>query len=224
MKKIRKNTQLTFINPKRAGRPAIHDRGIRHISRPKVLKPTPLHLTIKVRSNKADIQNKIILKSLHRAIIRGRLKGLKIIHYALEYNHVHLLVEACNNIVLHKGMQALGITFSKGINKFKKVNGAVYKHRYHFRQISSHRDFRNVLNYIFNNGVKHKSTRRLVSFYNSLIVEKNLKRMYPENHNLIWAEIQKGPHIRGLFKTLLYVLDENHYYLLAPDRTGPGKS
>ncbi|MBC7430080.1 MAG: transposase [Bacteriovorax sp.] len=222
--KIHKGKQLTFLNPSRAGRPAIHDKGIRHTSRPKVLKPTPLHLTIKVRENKADIQNKIVLKSLHRAIIRGRLKGLKIIHYTLEYNHVHLFVEAKNNLVLHKGMQALGITLSKAINKFKKAKGAVYKHRYHFRQITSLGDLKNVLNYIFNNGVKHKSTKTLVSFYNSLIVEKNLDRLYPEKINVIWAKIRESPHVRGLFKTLLCVLDENHYYLLAPDRARPRKT
>lgn len=216
--KIRKGTQLTLINLKRAGRPAIHDKGIRHISRPKVFRPTPLHLTIKVRSNKADIQNKIILKSLHRAIIRARLKGLKIIHYSLEYNHVHLLVEAKNNLVLHKGMQAFGITFSKAINKFKKVKGAVYKHRYHFRQISGHRDLKNVLNYIFHNGVKHRSTNKLVSFYNSIIVEKNLERLYPKEVKKIWADIQKGPHLRGLFKSLLIVLDENHFLTVSRPR------
>lgn len=214
--KIKKGTQLSLLNPKRAGRPAIHDKGIRHISRPRIKKPTPLHLTIKVRSNKADIQNKIVLKTLHRAIIRGRLKGLKVLHYTLEYNHVHLLVEASNNQVLHKGMQALGITFAKGINKFKRNKGGVYKHRYHFRQISSLRDFRNVLNYIFNNGVKHRSTKTIVSHYNSAIVEKRIF------HKIV--EIKKSSFLQELYRTLLIVLDENRYYLLSPNGTGPGKS
>lgn len=214
--KIKKGTQLSLINPKRAGRPAIHDKGIRHISRPRIKKPTPLHLTIKVRSNKADIQNKIVLRTLHRSIMRGRLKGMKVLHYTLEYNHVHLLVEASSNQILHKAMQALGITLAKGINKFKRNKGSVYKHRYHFRQISSLRDFRNVLNYIFNNGVKHGSTKTIVSRYNSAIIEKKIF------HKTI--EIKKSSFLQELYRTLLILLDENRYYLLSPNSTCPGKS
>jgi REP element-mobilizing transposase RayT len=168
--KIRKGEQLKFFGKK--GRPAKHDRGIRHIERPKFSRPRSFHLTIKVKSNKADIQSKKILKALHHAIKRARLKQLKIIHYTLEYNHVHLLVEAANHNVLHSGMQALGISFAKAINKAKTLKGTVYKHRYHFRQISSPRDMKNVLHYIFHNGVKHKRASSPVDFYNSYLAWK----------------------------------------------------
>ncbi len=56
MKKLRKNFQYSLINPKRAGRPAIHDKGVRHSERLKFYQRKSLHLTIKVRENKADIQ------------------------------------------------------------------------------------------------------------------------------------------------------------------------
>lgn len=167
---MRKNAQLSFLNLKRAGRPAIHDKGIRHIKREKFYKSRSLHLTIKVRENKADIQNKRILKALHHAIIRARLKKLKIIHYTLEYNHVHLLVEAENHHVAHQAMQALGISLSKAINKIKRKTGTVYKYRYHLRKITGLRDLKNVTNYIFNNGIKHKRTRTQLDPYNSRVV------------------------------------------------------
>jgi len=157
MKKIRKNTQLNFINLKRAGRPAKNDRAIRHIERPKFHRMRSLHLTIKIRENKADIQNKRILIRLAHSIQRARLQGLKVLHFALEYNHVHLLVEAGSHEILHKAMQALGISFAKGINKIKSRKGAVYKHRYHFRQISTPRDLKNVIHYILQNHRKHRS-------------------------------------------------------------------
>lgn len=168
--KVRKGKQLKFFEKR--GRPAKHGRGIRHIARPKFSRPRSFHLTIKVKPNKADIQNKKILKALHHAIKRARLKKLKIIHYTLEYNHVHLLVEAINHDVLHSGMQALGIFFAKAINKAKALRGRVYKHRYHFRQISSPRDLKNVLHYIFHNGVKHKRVRSPIDFYNSYLAWK----------------------------------------------------
>ncbi|MGZ3790137.1 MAG: transposase [Bacteriovorax sp.] len=112
-------------------------------------KPSSLHLTVKIVKNKADMKNKSVLGLLKRAILNARRQGLKVIHYSLEYDHVHLLIEAENNHVLGKGMQAFGVTLSKAINRMRKRKGGVYKHRYHFRQISSSRELKNVMNYIF---------------------------------------------------------------------------
>jgi hypothetical protein len=72
-------------------------------------------------------------------------------------------------------MQSLGVTLVRGINKFKKLKGVVYKHRYHFRKINSSRELKIVMNYIFHNGVKHGTSRELVSHYNSFRAELNYK-------------------------------------------------
>lgn len=212
MKKIRKHTQLNLLNPKRAGRPAIHDAGIRHTRRFKLKKPSSLHLTIKVRENKADIQNKRILKALHYAIKRARLKGLRIVHYTLEYNHVHLLVESVDNKMLHKGMQAFGITIAKAINKIKRTKGTVYKNRYHLRVINSPRQLKNVLHYIFNNGIKHKRTHSQIDLFNSMIAEVKLNILYPKEAKKIWADIQKSEFLKIFLIDLYRVLSPGEIY------------
>lgn len=172
MKKVfRKNTQTTLINIKGAGRPAIHDPGIRHTSRPLLKRLSSLHLTVKIKKNKAGIKNKSVLRILRRAILNARRQGLRVIHYSLEYDHIHLLIEADNNHILNKGMQSFGVTFSKAINRMRKLKGGVYKHRYHFRQISSSKELKNVLGYIFTNGIKHKTANDIVNPYNSIRAE-----------------------------------------------------
>lgn len=212
MKKIRKNSKISFINLKGAGRKPIHDKGIRHVARPKLKKATSLHLTIKVRENKADIQSKKILKVLHHAIIRARLKKLRVIHYTLEYNHVHLLVECNDNKILHHGMQALGISLSKAINRIKRLSGGVYKHRYHFRQISNPRQLKNVLHYIFHNGIKHRRTSSFLDPYNSLIAETKLNQLYPNDAKKIWADISRSDYLRALQRDLYLVLLPGEIY------------
>lgn len=171
-KRIKKFTQLTLLNYRGAGRSAKHDAGIRHTSRPKISRPTSLHLTIKVKSIKANIKNKIILHMLKRAILNARRQGLKVIHFSLEYDHVHLLIEADNNLTLGKGMKALGVTLAKRINKFRGLKGAVYKHRYHFRRVGSSAQLKKVMNYIFSNGVKHGTSKSIICPYNSLRSEE----------------------------------------------------
>jgi hypothetical protein len=212
MKKIRRNTQLKLTNPKRAGRPAKHDRNTRHIRRDRIHKLTSLHITIKVRQNKADIKSKRILKALHHAIMRGRLKGMKVIHYTLEYNHVHLLVEAHCHKIMHKGMQAFGISIAKAINKIKITKGTVYKHRYHLRKINSPRELKNVLHYIFHNGIHHKRAFSILDPYNSLPVEEKLEPLYPDSWKKIQADIKKSDFLRGLKMELLGVLDPGHLF------------
>jgi REP element-mobilizing transposase RayT len=172
-KNIRKNQQLTLINSKGAGRPAIHDIGIRHRERPKLTRLSSLHLTIKIKRIKADLKNKSILIVLKRAIYNARKKGLRVIHFSLEFDHVHLLIEAPDNFILGKGMQSLGVTLVRGINKLGQTSGEVYKHRYHFRKINSTRELKVVMNYIFHNGVKHRTAKKLVNQYHSIRAELN---------------------------------------------------
>jgi REP element-mobilizing transposase RayT len=174
-KNIRKNQQLTLINSKGAGRPAIHDVGIRHRERPKLTRLSSLHLTVKINRIKADLKNKSTLKVLKRAICNARKKGLRVVHFSLEYDHIHLLIESPNNSTLGRGMQSLGVTMARGINLFKKSEGGVYKHRYHFRKISSSRELKRVMHYIFNNGVKHGTAKNLVNQYHSIGAELNYK-------------------------------------------------
>lgn len=212
MKKTRKENQNSFLSQKKAGRPAIHDKGIRHISRERIFKPTSMHITIKVRKNKADIQSKKILKALHRAIFRARIHGLRVIHYTLEYNHIHLLVEASGHKIMHKAMQAFGISFSKAINKIKQVNGHVYKHRHHLRKITSSIDLKNVLRYIFHNGIHHKRTYSLIDPYNSMAAEKNLSAIYGDKAKRIQADIQKNKFFMALVLELMSVLDKGIVY------------
>jgi REP element-mobilizing transposase RayT len=165
MKKIRKGTQLSLTNPKRAGRPAIQDKGIRHRKREVITKPRPLHLTIKLI--RADIQNKTILKGLRHAIQRARAQGLKIIHYSLERDHVHLYAEGAENQTLAKAMKALGVSFVRRINRYHKTKGSCYKTRYHLRILNTAREVKNVINYILKNGIKHGRTKELIDTYNS---------------------------------------------------------
>ncbi|MBC7430062.1 MAG: transposase [Bacteriovorax sp.] len=207
MKKTRKDTQLSLTNFKRAGRPAINDRGIRHIRRDRITKPTSMHLTIKVREYKADIKSKRILRALHHAIIRARLKKLKVIHYTLEYNHVHLLVEASDHKVMHRGMQALGISLSKSINKIKCLKGTVYKHRYHLKRLTSTQQLKNVLHYIFNNGIHHKRTSSILDPYNSMPAEMRLEHIYKSVAKKIQADINRSDFLKQLQMELKGILD-----------------
>jgi REP element-mobilizing transposase RayT len=213
-RKIRKHTQLSLTNSKGAGRKAIHDKGIRHTKREMIKKDTVLHLTLKIEKNKANLKNKSILKALQHSIKKARSLGLKVIHYTLEYDHVHLLIEASDKISLGKGMQSLGISFSKGINKIKKQTGKVFKTRYHFRKLNSPREIKNALNYILGNGIKHRETLSVINSFNSLPAINNFKHLYPGFELMIEETISKSWVLMDLRSTLQAMLSlPKNYHL-----------
>jgi REP element-mobilizing transposase RayT len=198
--KARKSKQLSLTNPKGAGRKAMHDKGIRYIKRALISRPMPLHLTIKLK--KAQIQNKVILKALKHAIQRARLAKLRIIHFSLEHDHVHLYVECESNVVLTMGMKALGVSFAKKINKHFKSKGQVYKTRFHLRVLKSASEVKNVINYILKNGIKHKRTNSVFDPYNSSFALHNFKIL--THINLNWAQIK---NIRQVHKNKIEELE-----------------
>ena len=109
-------------------------------------------------------------------------------------------------------MQALGISFSKAINKVKSVKGRVYKHRYHLRKLTSARDLKNVLHYIFNNGIHHRRTSSLLDPYNSMVAEERLELIYQGRAKKIRADIVKSEFLKHLGMQLRGVLDKGDKY------------
>ncbi|MGZ3789003.1 MAG: hypothetical protein ACXVLQ_10790 [Bacteriovorax sp.] len=204
----------TLFNIKGAGRPAIHDRGIRHIVRDEIKRTTPLHLTVKIEGKKAGIKNKNTLKVLHHAIKKARLLGLRILHYTLEYDHVHLLVETDNKKILGRGMQSFGICFSKGINKIKQTSGRVFKTRYHFRRLETPTECKNALNYILGNTIKHKHSSSIISPYNSLAFINDFSRLYPGFEMALIGIIQNSSYLTKLRQDLGETLSVPNHFLI----------
>lgn len=139
-----------------SGRKRIHSKGVAHSKREKVRTFTPLHVNFKY---KLAVKNKEGLKALHKAIKNARTHGLKIIHFSLQHNHVHLIIEASNNKILTKGMRSLTITLAKILNQ-----GRVQIQRYHLHVLKSNREIRNAIRYVLFNEKKHSGKMSLDSY------------------------------------------------------------
>lgn len=145
-----------------SGRKRIHSKGVAHRERETVTKKTPLHINFKYRTS---IRNKFCLKLLKRAVMNARGFGLRIIHFSLQHNHIHLIVEAQNNEILTTGMKSLTITFAKGLKM-----GKVQIERYHLHVLRSVRETRNAVMYVLFNKQKHeKGTCSTIDEYCSLL-------------------------------------------------------
>lgn len=154
---------------KGSGKKRIHSKGVTHRKREKVTRHTPTHINMKY---KASIKNKDFLQILKRAILNSRRKGLRIIHYSVQSNHVHFIIEADTNKKLESGMRSLTVTIVKGINK-----GKVQLQRFHLHVLRSLRETRNAVRYVCYNELKHTG-RRNIDAYSSVCILLKVKFDY----------------------------------------------
>jgi REP element-mobilizing transposase RayT len=110
---------------------------------------------------------------LKRSIQNAQKLGLKIIHFSLQSNHVHLITEADNNEILTKGMRALTITFAKGLKK-----GEVQVERYHLHVLKSIKEAKHAIQYVLFNEQKHAKTQfSSVNGYSSVVYLKEALKL-----------------------------------------------
>jgi REP element-mobilizing transposase RayT len=64
-------------------------------------------ITLKVRRDVASLRAPASVSALRRSLeaIRSR-SGFRVVHFSIQSNHVHLLVEAHDRVALSRGMQA----------------------------------------------------------------------------------------------------------------------
>lgn len=176
-----------------AGRKRLKSPGVSHRQRETVKRQTPLHINFKYKTH---IRNKDCLRLLKKAIMRARKFNLRVIHYSLQSNHIHLIVEADNNNILTSGMRSLTITFAKGLRQ-----GKVQLERYHLHVLRGRREVKNAVLYVLFNKQKHeKGICSTIDGFSSLLLLKDayrLIKLYAQKEKIIlkvdrgeWFEIQ----------------------------------
>jgi REP element-mobilizing transposase RayT len=159
---------LTLFNPKGAGRPKGRSKHyIPHLKREKIPKQTPVHVTIKINKEYKGLRSKAFLNMLKHAIKKARLKGLAVIHFTVQIDHIHLFLEPKNNQKLTQGMRSLICSLAERVRRsrgLKKLNQFV-KERYHLHILRTLREVKNAVRYILGNTIKHTGILKVLCPY-----------------------------------------------------------
>jgi REP element-mobilizing transposase RayT len=94
--------------------------------------------------------------ALRRAFAAGCDRGdaFRLVHFSVQGNHLHLLVEAQDKRALSNGLRALGIRAARALNAVMGRRGRVLA-RYHARALQTPREVRDALVYVLHNLKKH---------------------------------------------------------------------
>lgn len=140
---------------------------VSHSKREKVDFKRPLHLTLKVRDPKWSLRCGEIAAAFKNSAKGAQKFGLRILHYSLLKDHIHILVEARNNEDLARGMRSFGARMGKAIRKIVGGRGAIFKGRFHLRVVTNPTQMRNTLAYVLQNFSKHTRLLKHVDAYSS---------------------------------------------------------
>jgi REP element-mobilizing transposase RayT len=81
--------------------------------------------------------------------------GIAIVHFSVQSNHVHYLVEARDSESLTSGMRSLGVMIARRLNQLWKRKGHVFVDRFHARALATPTEVHYALTYVLNNARKH---------------------------------------------------------------------
>ena len=103
-------------------------------------------------------------KAIRRTTGRHALRrtSFRIVHFSLQSDHLHLLVEAGSKTTLARGRVGLAVAIARAFNKIAKRTGQLFKERYHARALSGPKEVRNAIVYVLQNHLHHRPSRRLV--------------------------------------------------------------
>src|SRR5262245_42896628 len=109
-----------------AGRPPGERPAVRHLSRAHFRKPLPAHVTLRVQSGVPSLRTTRIVREIERTFALGcERPDFRLVHYALQGNHAHLIVEARDRDALGRGMMAIGARLSRAVNRVAQRSGRV---------------------------------------------------------------------------------------------------
>jgi putative transposase len=140
--------QLAFKLPtwggkrRRAGRkPKGNKPGVSHLEREGFPSRHPVHVTLRMLRGVGYLRGRKLFQAVCAAIREAQDRfGIRVVHFSVQGNHLHLLVEAEGTESLSRGMQGLTIRMARAINRAAGRRGKVFVDRYHAHILSTRRE------------------------------------------------------------------------------------
>src|SRR5262245_21626015 len=116
----------------------------------------PAHVTVKLLPGLPSLRSVALVRALERSFAAACDRGdFRLVHYAIQTTHAHLLVEADDAKGLARGMMALGARLARALNRAYGRGGPVLAERFHARLLRTPREVRNAIAYVLLNARRH---------------------------------------------------------------------
>jgi REP element-mobilizing transposase RayT len=140
-----------------AGRKRVAPKArVLHRPRTRLSGREPVLVTLTTQRAIANLRGRRAMERLLRSLSRAKERlGVRIVHYSVQRDHLHLIVEAEGARSLSRAMQGLSVRIAKSLNRALGRKGKVFADRFHDRVLTSPRQVRHALAYVLCNARKH---------------------------------------------------------------------
>jgi REP element-mobilizing transposase RayT len=130
-----------------------------HRTRPEHDERHPVHVTLRAHSHLPSFRSEAVRRLVIGLLAPGRrhtLDDLRVIHFSIQSDHVHLIVEGGDRHRLSAGLRSFVIRFALRLNRLLgRIKGKVWADRYHRHDLKTPTETRNALAYVLANYKKH---------------------------------------------------------------------
>ena len=126
-----------------------------HRARPMHVAAHPVHVTLRSGPAVRCLRAARVFPAVRRALAAASHGGFRIVHFTVQDDHLHLIVEADDSRALGRGLRGLAIRVARAVNRALGRRGAVWGDRYHARALTSPGAVRHALIYVLMNRRKH---------------------------------------------------------------------
>jgi REP element-mobilizing transposase RayT len=144
-----------------AGRPPTRERpGLPHVAREEVRSYQPVHVTLRMAELVWNLRSERSYAVIHRALEAARRRSdSRVVHFSVQGNHLHMIMEAAGTAALSNAVRALSIRLSRGLNRMMGRSGSVFADRYHAHVLRTPAEVRNAVQYVLDNFASHAARR-----------------------------------------------------------------
>jgi REP element-mobilizing transposase RayT len=116
-----------------AGRKRIAERPrVSHKRREPFQRRHPVHVTLRMRREVCHLRQSVCFRVLKRAFYSANGRDdFRLVHYSVQGNHIHFVVEADDARSLSRGMQGLNVRIALALNRLIGRGGKVLDDRFH---------------------------------------------------------------------------------------------
>lgn len=129
--------------------------GVSHGKRPYIKGANPVHVTWRLNGHSVNLRCGQVSEIFKLSAVGAKKFGLRILHYSIQGNHLHLIVEASGNSDLSRGLRSFVIRFVKGIKRLVRFHGPLFAGRYHLHILKTPKEVKRAMAYVLQNFSKH---------------------------------------------------------------------
>jgi putative transposase len=134
--------------------------GKAHRARPRHCHRHPLHVTLRRARCLPSLRAPVVFAALRRGFTTASRRWFRVVHFGVQDDHLHLLVEADDNLSLSRGMIGLTVRLARAFNRALTRRGSVWSERFYARPLHTPREVRHCLVYVLMNRKKHTPSLR----------------------------------------------------------------